>query len=59
MGATVILRTVLETSLESGAGGALLAHKDAAFTMVVERFQDTQSSPEISDACIDLHRAME
>jgi hypothetical protein len=36
-----------------------LAHKDAAFTMVVERFQDTQSSPEISDACIDLQRAME
>ena len=36
-----------------------LAHKDAAFTMVVERFQDTQSSPDISDACIDLQRAME
>ena len=36
-----------------------LAHKDAAFTMVVERFQDIQSSQQISDACIDLQRAME
>lgn len=38
---------------------AQLAHKDAAFTTVVERFQNIQSSQEISDACIDLQRAME
>jgi hypothetical protein len=36
-----------------------LAHKDAAFTMVVERFQDIQSSQRILDACIDLQGAME
>ena len=38
---------------------AQLAHNDAAFTMVVDRFQDIQSSQEISDACIGLQRAME
>ena len=36
-----------------------LAHKDAAFTSVVERFQDIQSSQEISDACLALQRAMD
>ncbi len=36
-----------------------LAHKDAAFTSVVECFQGIQSLPEISNACIDLQRAME
>ena len=36
-----------------------LAHKDAAFTSVVEHFQDIQSSQEISDACLALQRAMD
>jgi hypothetical protein len=36
-----------------------LTHKDAAFTSIVERFKGIQSSPEISNACIDLQRAME
>jgi hypothetical protein len=36
-----------------------LAHKDAAFTSVVERFQDIQSSQEIFDACLALQRAMD
>ena len=31
-----------------------LAHKDAVFTSVVERFQYIQSSQEISDACLAL-----
>jgi hypothetical protein len=38
---------------------AQLAHKDATFTTVVEHFQDIQSLREISNACIDLQRAME
>ena len=33
-----------------------LAHKDAAFTPFVKRFQDIQSSHEISDACLALQR---
>jgi hypothetical protein len=36
-----------------------LVHKDPAFTSVVERFQDIQSSQEISDACLALQRAMD
>ncbi len=36
-----------------------LAHKDAAFTSVVEHFQDIPSSQEISDACLALQRAMD
>ena len=36
-----------------------LAHKDAAFTSVVEHFQDIQSSQEISDACLALQRGMD
>jgi hypothetical protein len=38
---------------------AQLTHKDAAFTMVVDCFQDIQSLQEISDACIKLQHAME
>jgi hypothetical protein len=36
-----------------------LVHKDAAFTTVVERFQNILSSQEISNACIDLQHVME
>ena len=36
-----------------------LAYKHTVFTKVVERFQDTQSSQEISDACLALQRAMD
>jgi hypothetical protein len=36
-----------------------LAHKDVAFTSVVDCFQGIQSSLEISNACINLQRAME
>ncbi len=37
---------------------AQLAQKDATFTTVVDRYQDFQSSPEISTTCIDLQRAL-
>ena len=36
-----------------------LAHKEIAFTSVVEQFQDIQSSQEIADACLALQRAMD
>ena len=35
-----------------------LAQKDATFTTVVDRYQDVQSSQEISSQCIDLQRAL-
>ena len=37
---------------------AQLAQKDATFTTVVDRYQDVQSSQEISTTCIDLQRAL-
>ena len=37
---------------------AQLAQKDAIFTTVVNRYQDFQSSQEISSTCIDLQRAL-
>jgi hypothetical protein len=37
---------------------AQLAQKDATFTTVVDRYQDFQSSQEISATCIDLQRAL-
>ena len=37
---------------------AQLAQKDATFTTVVDRYQDVQSSQEISSQCIDLQRAL-
>ena len=37
---------------------AQLAQKDATVTAVVDRYQDVQSSQEISSACIDLQRAL-
>ena len=36
-----------------------LAQNDGAFTTVVDRLQDIQSSQEISDACLALQRAMD
>jgi hypothetical protein len=36
-----------------------ITHKDAVITSVVEHFQDIQSSPEISHACLDLQHTME
>jgi hypothetical protein len=36
-----------------------LARNDGAFTTVVDRLQDIQSSQEISDACLALQRAMD
>ena len=37
---------------------AQLAQKDATFTTFVDRYQDVQSSQEISTTCIDLQRAL-
>ena len=37
---------------------AQLAQKDAIITTVVNRYQDFQSSQEISTTCIDLQRAL-
>ena len=37
---------------------AQLTQKDATFTTVVDRYQDVQSSQEISTTCIDLQRAL-
>ena len=37
---------------------AQLAQKDAIFMTVVNRYQDFQSSQEISSTCIDLQRAL-
>jgi hypothetical protein len=37
---------------------AQLAQNDAIFTTVVDRYQDIQSSQEISATCIDLQRAL-
>jgi hypothetical protein len=37
---------------------AQLAQNDATFTTVVDRYQDIQSSQEISATCIDLQRAL-
>jgi hypothetical protein len=37
---------------------AQLAQKDATFTTAVHRYQDFQSSQEISATCIDLQRAL-
>ena len=37
---------------------AQLAQKDATFTTVVDRYQDVQSSQDISSQCIDLQRAL-
>ena len=37
---------------------AQLAQKDATFTTVVDRYQDVQSSQEISSQCINLQRAL-
>ncbi len=36
-----------------------LARNDGVFTTVVDCLQDIQSSPEISDACLALQRAMD
>ena len=36
-----------------------LAHNDAAFTSVIDSFEDVQSSHEISSACFDLQRAID
>ena len=36
-----------------------LARNDAAFTSVIDSFEDVQSSQEISSACFDLQRAMD
>jgi hypothetical protein len=38
---------------------AQLAHKDAAFTSFVDRFQDVQCSQEISSACLELQCSMD
>jgi hypothetical protein len=38
---------------------AQLTPKDAAFMSIVNRFQDTQCSQEISSACLELQRAMD
>jgi hypothetical protein len=38
---------------------AKLAHRDAAFTAVVDCYEDIQSSQEVSATCIELQRAME
>jgi hypothetical protein len=60
-----VLNVFLSSSLTSptkkvaGKVHAGLARNDAAFTSVIDSFDDVQSSQEISSACFDLQRAMD
>jgi hypothetical protein len=51
--------TTLPTKKIAAKVHAQLARKDAAFTSVVDQFQDIQCSQEISSACLELQRAMD
>jgi hypothetical protein len=51
--------STLPTKKVAGKVHAGLARNNAAFTSVIDSFDDVQSSQEISSACFDLQRAMD